>query len=102
MNTSQARGELILATSSKSALTSAASGSFSTTGGGTSEMLPPPSEPYTNGSCRAPVSFITSSRTRPKARRMSRPGTVRFFRSAVVNGLWLPSPSSAVDPAFAA
>src|SRR5581483_10899027 len=34
----------------------------------------------------------------PKAFRMSRPGRVRCFSSAVVNGLLRPSPSNAVSP----
>ena len=56
----------------------------------------------TNGSCRPPVSFITSSRTCPSASRISSPGLTRCLISAVVNGLWTLSPSAAVDPALAA
>ncbi len=56
----------------------------------------------TCGSCRAPVLARTSSRTLPKAILRSRPGAVRCFSRAVVNGLCAPSPSFAVDPALAA
>jgi hypothetical protein len=36
---------------------------------------------------RPPVTFMTSSRTRPKAKRMSRPGTGRCVKIALVKGL---------------
>ena len=68
---------------------------------GTSGTSSPPSEPYTKGSCLLPVVLSTSSRTKPKARRTSSPGFVRWCDSAAVNGLFLPSPSAAVEPALA-
>jgi hypothetical protein len=68
---------------------------------GTSGTSSPPSEPYTKGSCLLPVVFSTSSRTKPKARRTSSPGFVRWCDNAAVNGLFLPSPSAAVEPALA-
>ena len=71
-------------------------------GSGRSDTVVPPSVPYTNGLLFLPVPLMTSSRTRPNAMRKSRPGTVRFFNRAVVNGLCMPSPSAAVDPALAA
>ena len=70
-------------------------------GAGTSGTSSPPSEPYTKGSCLLPVVLSTSSRTKPKARRTSSPGFVRWCDSADVNGLFLPSPSAAVEPALA-
>jgi hypothetical protein len=54
------------------------------------------------GSCRLLVFFSTSSRTKPNALRTSRPGVVMCFTSAAANGLFLLSPSAAVDPALAA
>src|ERR1051326_2954327 len=61
-------------------------------------MLAPPSDPYTNGSCRLWVLLSTSSRTRPSAKRTSSPGTNRLSSSAAVKGLWGVSPSSPADP----
>src|SRR5882724_2227604 len=55
-----------------------------------------------NGSCLLLVAFRTSSRAKPNALRRSRPGLGRYLTSAAVNGLFLLSPSDAVDPAFAA
>ena len=43
----------------------------------------------------------TSSRTNPNALRTSSPGVVMCCASAVVNGLFFASPSSAVEPALA-
>src|SRR6202034_3063874 len=54
------------------------------------------------GSCLLLVAFRTSSRVKPNALRRSRPGLGRYLTNAEVNGLFLLSPSEAVDPAFAA
>src|SRR5476649_2520635 len=69
---------------------------------GTSATSSPPSEPYRKGSCLLLVDFKTSSRVKPNTRRRSRPGLARYLTSAAVNGLFLLSPSEAVDPALAA
>jgi hypothetical protein len=71
-------------------------------GASTIETVRPPSDPYTNGSCRGRVVSITSSRTRPSANLTSSPGVAMYFNSAAVNGLFLSSPSDAMDPALAA
>ena len=59
------------------------------------------------GSCRktcprCPTSKASASRAKPNALRISSPGRVRCLSSAAENGLFLPSPSEAVDPSFAA
>ncbi len=46
--------------------------------------------------------FSTSSRTKPNALRRSSPGFGKCSTSAVANGLFLESPSDAVEPALAA